>query len=100
MILHRLGGASLALAVAVLAAAAAEAGEASPDVLANTCFSCHGPDGNSAGAMPSIAGKKQDYIIRTLTQFRDGQRQGTVMTRIAKGFTDSEIEKLAGYFGK
>ena len=67
-------------------------------VMANTCFSCHGTDGKSAGAMPSIAGKKADYIIKMLTEFRDGKRPSTVMKRIAKGFTDSEIAALAATF--
>ena len=86
-------------AVYLAATAAAHAEEATSVVLANTCFSCHGTDGRSAGAMPSIAGKSPQYITRLLIEFREGKRKATVMNRIAKGFSDPEIESLAKYFG-
>jgi len=71
---------------------------ASPEVLANTCFSCHGTDGNSQGAMPTIAGKSPQYIAQSLQDFRSDKKQVTVMNRIAKGFTDAEIQALSRYF--
>jgi cytochrome subunit of sulfide dehydrogenase len=95
----RFGMAALALGAAVVwSATAAQADERRGAILANTCFSCHGTDGHSAGAMPSIDGKSASYISDTLKRFRDGSKQSTVMTRIAKGFTDEEIEALASYF--
>jgi sulfide dehydrogenase cytochrome subunit len=92
-----------AAALVVAATAVGAAGPALPDesrgpILANTCFSCHGTDGHSSGAMPSIDGKSADYIVDTLTRFRDGSKASTVMARIAKGFTDEEIQVLAAYF--
>ena len=69
-------------------------------IMANTCHSCHGTDGHSVGAMPSIAGKSADYIVDTLRKFRDGKKPSTVMMRIAKGFTDAEIVALAKHFAK
>jgi len=94
------GTAVLALtAAAVLYSAGnAMANERRGAILANTCFSCHGTDGHSSGAMPSIAGKAADYIVDTLMRFRDGSKASTVMVRIAKGFTDEEIQMLAAYF--
>ncbi|MEO3431045.1 c-type cytochrome [Pelagibius sp. CAU 1746] len=85
-------------AAAALTAGTAGAEEKRGAVLANTCFSCHGTDGHSAGAMPSIAGKSADYIVETLKRFRSGDKASTVMVRIAKGFTDDEIVALADYF--
>ena len=41
------------IAVAVCARGPAQAEMASGAVLANTCFSCHGTDGRSAGDMPT-----------------------------------------------
>ena len=93
--------ASVLSAVALLCllkAGTAKADMASSVVLANTCFSCHGTDGASVGAMPSIKGKPADFIEAQLTAFRDGRKQGTVMNRIAKGFTDDEIKALSRYF--
>jgi len=83
-----------------LGSASAEAGMASATVLANTCFSCHGTDGHSAGAMPSINGKPAKFIEMSLKAFRADKKQATVMNRIAKGFDDSEIKSLAEYFAK
>ena len=72
----------------------------SGEVLANTCYSCHGTDGHSAGAMPSIAGKDASYIERRLLDYRDDRLSGTVMNRIAKGFSAEEIERLSQHFAK
>lgn len=90
--------AALLVAGAAWSTGTAKAEESRGTVLANTCFSCHGTDGRSAGAMPSIDGKSADYIADTLKRFRDGGKAGTVMPRIAKGFTDAEIDALAAYF--
>jgi len=70
-----------------------------PAVLANTCFSCHGTDGKSPGAMPSLAGKSAGYIAQKMREFRSGERVNTVMSRIAKGFSDAEIKALADHLG-
>ena len=96
------GTAAFALAAAAILAgsATALADDGRGAVLINTCFSCHGTDGHSSGAMPSIDGKSADYITDTLKRFRDGSKASTVMVRIAKGFTDAEIEALAAYFSK
>ena len=77
---------------------AAQAEMASGAVLANTCFSCHGTDGKSAGAMPTISGKTQSFIVTKLMSFKAGKLDSTVMNRIAKGFTDAEIKALAKFF--
>ncbi|MGF1628813.1 MAG: c-type cytochrome [Kiloniellaceae bacterium] len=99
--MHNLNLATAALAltaVAFLGAGPAQAEESRGAILANTCFSCHGTDGRSSGAMPSIDGKSASYITDTLKRFRDGEKASTVMMRISKGFTDEEIEVLANYF--
>jgi cytochrome subunit of sulfide dehydrogenase len=76
---------------------AVHAGDASPVVLANTCFSCHGTNGKSLGAMPSINGKPAQYTELMLNAFREDRRQGTIMNRISKGFTPQEIKSLSHY---
>lgn len=88
--------------VAVLAAGApaAEAQQADGRVLALSCFNCHGPGGKSPGEIPSIAGKTEDFLKNALTDFRDGKRTGasaTVMGRLAKGYSDAEIDAVAKY---
>ncbi len=90
----------MALFGATVVSGSAAADIASSAVLANTCFSCPGTDGHSAGAMPSINGKPAKLIEIALKAFRDGKKDSTVMKRIAKGFDDAEIKALAEYFAK
>ena len=92
----------LLAAAAVLAAGIvpAHAQQADGRVLALSCLNCHGPGGKSPGDIPSIAGKTEDFLKNTLTDFRDGKRTGasaTVMGRLAKGYSDAEIAALAKY---
>ncbi len=90
-----------ACAVALCSTAGtADADMAPAEVLANTCFSCHGTDGVSVGPMPTLATKDGRYIASNLKAFRDGKKQATIMNRIAKGFTDAEIDAIASYFDK
>ncbi len=89
--------ASIALAASV---APVHAQQADGRLLALSCLNCHGPGGKSPGEIPSIAGKSEDWLKTTLVDFRDGKRTGaasTVMTRLAKGYTDAEIDALAKY---
>ena len=67
-------------------------------MLSNSCSACHGTDGKSPGAIPSINGKSSQFIYRTLTEFRSGSRASTVMGRHVKGYTDKEIKLIADYF--
>lgn len=67
-------------------------------MLSNSCAGCHGTDGNSPGAIPSIKGKSVKFITKTLTDFREGKQPSTVMGRHAKGYSDEEIKHIAEYF--
>lgn len=66
--------------------------------LAQGCTSCHGLEGRSAGAVPTIAGQSKDALIAALKAFRDEATDATIMNRIARGYTDDEIAALATYF--
>lgn len=76
-------------------AAPAQAQSASAEVLSITCAGCHGPQGHSPGPMPSLYGRTAASIAEILIEFKNGRRPATVMTRIAKGFSDEEIAALA-----
>lgn len=67
--------------------------------IAATCFACHGTDGRSVGGVPpSLAGQNKDYLLRQLKEFKAGTRPATIMQQHAKGYTDEQLELLAGYF--
>ena len=67
-------------------------------LLSLSCTSCHGTYGISPGAIPTIYGKSREYIIETMKELRNGERDSTVMKRIAKGYSDREIFLIANYF--
>jgi sulfide dehydrogenase cytochrome subunit len=70
-------------------------------MLADTCVGCHGPEGSSVGpAIPSIAGMSAEYFNTTMQEYKKDARHGTVMNRIAKGYSDEEIALMADYFAK
>lgn len=78
--------------------AVADAAMASGPALANACAACHGPDGRSQGAIPSIDNLSAEDFIVALKAFRADTRKGTVMNRIGKGVDDAEIAAMAAYF--
>lgn len=75
------------------------AGAPSGSMLGNTCFGCHGTNGNSTGpATPSIAGMNADIMVEMMQGFKKGEIPSTIMGRIAKGYSDAEFKSMADYF--
>jgi sulfide dehydrogenase cytochrome subunit len=66
--------------------------------LAHTCVTCHGPEGHSQGAIPSLTTLSSADITTALQAFRAETRPSTVMHRIAKGLDDADITAVATYF--
>jgi len=78
---------------------AALAEEPAVEILAASCAGCHGPKGNSEGpATPTISGISQAYFTLAMDQYLQGQRNSTIMKRIAKGYSWDQIRALANYF--
>lgn len=99
------GIAALILTSTGTAVIAGQAGAAPPDdpdiaVLAGSCASCHGPDGQSPGDIPSIAGRSATELRERMLGFRDGtsDAQATVMPRLMRGYSPEDIDRLAAYF--
>ena len=67
-------------------------------VLAHACVTCHGPEGRSQGAIPSLPPLSSADIMTALQAFRAETRPSTVMHRIAKGLNDADITAVATYF--
>ena len=89
--------ASLALALLPTLTPAADT---QPFILAQSCAACHGPEGVSPGAIPTISGMPAKEIRDALRGFKSGARSSTVMGRHAKAYSDEEIDALAQYYGK
>lgn len=68
--------------------------------LAATCANCHGTDGRAVegSLVPGLAGLPAAYFVEQMKAFQSGARPATVMHQLAKGFSDTQIRQLAGYF--
>jgi cytochrome c553 len=89
-----------AFATAVGASAAAAQAQ-DPNLarnLAATCANCHGTNGVSEGGTDSLAGAGRDDLIRKMKEYKAGTKPGTIMPQLAKGYTDAQIELVAGWF--
>jgi cytochrome c553 len=87
--------AACGLSTASLAEGTREAGQAK----STACVACHGIDGNSANPeWPSIAGQSPSYTVRQLKAFRGGERQNPLMTPMAVGLSDADIDDLAAFY--
>jgi len=91
----------LVAAVAFLPMATPVAGQGAPNAgrnLAATCANCHGTNGVSAGEVVSLAGKPKDEIARKMQDFKTGKVSATIMPQLAKGYTDEQIDLVAGWY--
>jgi cytochrome c553 len=50
--------------------------------------------------VPTLHGKTAADIVAQMQAFRSGAQPSTVMDRIAKGFTDPEIEAIAAWYAR
>ena len=89
----------VAAAIGLLSiAAAGAAASAEPPAGAAACTGCHPASTRVSSPVPRLSGLDQAAIVRALQDFRSGTRPGTVMDRIAKGFTDAEIQAIAAWY--
>ena len=52
----------------------------------------------TAMVMPRLAGRATAEIVAAMREFRSGHRPGTVMDRIAKGFSEAETAAIADWY--
>ncbi len=84
---------------AMTISAAASAADPNAAMLSNACAGCHGTHGGSAGmSMPSLAGQSKTAIVEAMKKFKSGDRPSTVMGRLAKGYSDAEIDLMGDFF--
>jgi cytochrome c553 len=74
-----------------------------PTRMLKACASCHGRDGRGGQFdHPALAGQYPDYLVYTLTEFREDDRTNDIYSRmrhVAQALTEEEIEALASYYG-
>lgn len=89
---------ALAAAIGIISIAAATAASAEPPAGAASCSGCHPSSSRVSSPVPRLTTMDRAAIVKAMQEFRSGQRAGTVMDRIAKGFTDDEIQAIAAWF--
>ena len=66
--------------------------------LAATCANCHGTNGVSQGVTDSLAGVGKEELVRRMQEYKTGKKPGTIMPQLAKGYTDQQIDLVAGWY--
>jgi cytochrome c553 len=63
------------------------------------CAACHGADGNSAIAnFPKLAGQGSAYLLKQLTDIKEGKRQVVEMTGLLTNLSDQDLEDIAAFY--
>jgi cytochrome c553 len=65
------------------------------------CVSCHGAAYGGQEQIPRLVPQRLDYLIKSLTEYRDGKRYGvdTSMNGVMYRISDRDIRALASYLG-
>jgi cytochrome c553 len=98
-------------AALLLLATACQAGERVPPqdtaVLAATCFTCHGPNGqppDGGSSIPGLRGRSAGFLLQRMRAFKAAGHgpdpNATIMPLLLQGYDDAQIEALARWFGR
>ncbi len=90
----------VALAAGLALALPAEAADARAGrAKAVTCQGCHGLDGLSKHPeAPNLAGQIENYLAKSLGEYRSGERKNEMMSIAAKDLSDEDIANLAACY--
>lgn len=63
------------------------------------CGSCHGPDYAGHDQIPRLAAQREDYLVKSLTEYKSNARSGydPAMNAVAQEMNDADIPVLARY---
>ena len=67
--------------------------------MAVTCDRCHNPpSGQRQTNIPSLRGQGHDYLVKAITEYRDSDRESSMMHKMSARYSDEMIEALATYY--
>jgi cytochrome c553 len=66
------------------------------------CATCHERSYAGRDQMPRLAGQREDYLLRSMQQYRDNQRTGTdtTMQGVLYGVSDADLAAMAHYLAQ
>lgn len=71
------------------------------DLYAKECVTCHGKNGEGDGSKfyPVLAGQHYKYLLRQVTEIRDGKRRNANpdMVKIVKKYNDQQLDAVVEY---
>ncbi len=81
-------------------ALAAQGNPAAGEEKAQSCASCHGPEGREtqANQYPKLAGQHRSYLYHTLKQYKSGERENAVMSGMVSNLSEQDMRDLAAYY--
>jgi cytochrome c553 len=65
----------------------------------NRCDVCHRPDFSGQANVPRIADQREDYLLKTLREYKSGARHGydATMAEVLQPLQDTQLVELAYY---
>ncbi len=68
----------------------------------NHCNSCHKADFSGADNVPRVANQREDYLVKTLTEYKNNSRHGydATMADVMQPVTGEQIADLAYYIAR
>ena len=88
----------LIAAVAIVLASAGVAFAAEAPAGAASCSGCHAANPRVETPVPPLNGRPAAETTSQMIAFKAGQRPGTIMGRIAKGYSEDEIRAIAAWY--
>jgi len=79
-------------------ARAAPAIDRQAELWAAGCASCHGMDGKGVGGFPAIGARDASELLSLLLRYRSGDGEPTIMHQHSRGFSESELARIAAVF--
>jgi cytochrome subunit of sulfide dehydrogenase len=91
---------SAAMAAVLASLLPAPAASPEPPAGAVSCTGCHAANAGVDTPVPRLAGRNAADTVAQMQAFKTGQQRSTVMDRIAKGFSDAEIQAIAAWYAE
>lgn len=92
------GVAGLLIATGALAEEGADP-RAGQEIAENQCMACHAVDGSQSNPeWPRLAGQHRDYLVEALRQYKEGERQNSVMQGQVSDLSMQELRNVAAYY--
>jgi cytochrome c553 len=65
----------------------------------NVCAACHTNDGSRGSPTnPIIQGQHPEYLVKQLTEFKDGKRANPIMQGMAAALSEADMKNVAAFY--